>query len=127
MLLSGATNDVVLDSFAGSGTTGQAVLELNSADGYVRNFILVQMAYETREQEDERSNICRTVTAERVRRVARGYKYSTPRRKKIEVEGLGGAFAYARLGAQLFNEYRDMGKNLPVYEELAKYIFYTET
>lgn len=36
-------DDIVLDSFAGSGTTGQAVLELNKVDGIGRNFILVEM------------------------------------------------------------------------------------
>jgi hypothetical protein len=126
ILLSGATNDVVLDSFAGSGTTGQAVLELNSADGSNRNFILVQMAFETKEQEEKQSNICHSITAERVRRVANGYNYATQRGKKVTVKGLGGSFSYANLGAQLFGEYRDLGKNLPAYEELAKYIFYTE-
>ena len=41
--------------------------------------------------------------------------------------GLGDTFSYVRLGRQLFGEYRDLGKKLPAYDELAKYIFYTET
>jgi adenine-specific DNA-methyltransferase len=49
------------------------------------------------------------------------------RESKERVEGLGGSFSYARLGPLLFGEYRDLGPNLPPYEELAKYIFYTET
>jgi adenine specific DNA methylase Mod len=58
--------DLVLDSFAGSGTTGHAVLDLNKEDGVERRFILVEM--------DE--TISSTVTAERLRRVictARGH------------------------------------------------------
>ena len=43
------------------------------------------------------------------------------------MEGLGGSFIYAHVGKPLFGEYRDWGKQLPAYEELAKYIFYTET
>ena len=60
-----ATNpgDLILDSFAGSGTTGHAVLKQNAEDGGQRHFILVEM--------DE--NIAQNVTAERVRRVAGGY------------------------------------------------------
>ncbi|EQD26258.1 DNA methylase N-4/N-6 domain protein, partial [mine drainage metagenome] len=56
-------DSLVLDSFAGSGTTGHAVLKQNAEDGGQRRFILVEM--------DE--NIARTVTAERVKRVATGY------------------------------------------------------
>jgi adenine-specific DNA-methyltransferase len=41
--------------------------------------------------------------------------------------GLGGTFTYSKMGAVLFGEYRDLGQTLPGYEELAKYIFYTET
>lgn len=50
--------------------------------------------------------------------------------KKIyqgKTEGLGGSFTYAQLGPPLFNEYRDLGQRLPSYEEIAKYVFYTET
>ena len=44
-----------------------------------------------------------------------------------KAKGLGGSFSYAQVGAPLFGEYRDMKEKLPAYEELAKYIFYTET
>jgi adenine-specific DNA-methyltransferase len=43
------------------------------------------------------------------------------------VAGLGGSFTFAVVGAPLFGEYRDFGKKMPAYEELAKYGFYTET
>lgn len=55
--------DLVLDSFAGSGTTGQAVLNTNKADGGDRNFILVELG-----------DYADSVTAERVRRAINGFK-----------------------------------------------------
>ncbi len=123
--------DLVLDSFAGSGTTAHAVLELNKEDGGNRKFILVQMPYDTKENEKEKFNICQNITAERVRRVIQGYRYTKRGAKgkstEEKVKGLGGSFTYARVGAPLFGEYRDLGETLPAYEELAKYIFYTET
>jgi DNA modification methylase len=120
-------NDLILDSFAGGGTTGHAVLALNQEDGGNRKFILVQMPYDTKDNEKDKFNICQKITAERVRRVMHGYTYATQKGKKEKVEGFGGSFTYARVGNPLFGEYRDFGKKLPAYEELAKYIFYTET
>lgn len=129
--LSTEIDDVILDSFAGSGTTAHAVLELNKEDSGSRKFILVQMPFDTKENEKDKFNICQKITAERVRRVIQGYaiaKRSTNgSEKKEKVEGLGGSFTYARVGSALFGEYRDWGKQLPGYEDLAKYIFYTET
>ena len=115
-----ATDDdsIILDSFAGSGTTGQAVLELNKEDGGSRNFILVQQKYDSKDDEKKKLNICHTITAERVRRVIAGQG----------VPATGGTFTYARVSdAPLFGEYRDLGETPPPFEDLAKYIFYTET
>ncbi|MEX0803261.1 MAG: site-specific DNA-methyltransferase [Candidatus Binatia bacterium] len=120
-------NDFVLDSFAGSGTTAHAVLRLNKEDGGNRKCILVQIPHETKEQTEEKFNICESITLERVRRIIRGYTYTNSKSKKEKVAGLGGSFTYASVGKPLFGEYRDWGKELPTYEELAKYIFYTET
>lgn len=120
-------DDIILDSFAGSGPTGQAVLQLNSEDGGHRKFLLIQLPYETKEQEKNEFKICEKITAERIRRVIQGYTHKSPNGKTGQVEGLGGLFTYARIGHPLFAEYRDWGKRLPAYEELAKYIFYTET
>jgi len=120
-------DDIVLDSTAGSGTTAHAALSLNRADGGNRRFILVQVPYETKEQENNNFNICQKITAERVRRVIDGYVCKTQEGKKQKVEGIGGSFTYARVGKPLFGEYRDWGKEMPAYGELAKYIFYTET
>ncbi|MBS1787399.1 MAG: site-specific DNA-methyltransferase [Acidobacteria bacterium] len=120
-------DDIILDSFAGSATTGHAVLSLNQEDGGDRKFVLVQMPFDTKENEKDGFNICQKITAERVRRVIKGYSYKTNGGKQQKVEGLGGSFSYVRLGEPLFNEYRDLGDRLPTYEEVAKYVFYTET
>lgn len=82
--------DLVLDFFAGSGTTAQAVLRLNAEDDGNRRFILVSNTEATAEAPDK--NLCRDICAERVRRVMGGYR----NRKGEEVPGLGGHFAYLR-------------------------------
>ena len=83
-------NDLVLDFFAGSGTTAHAVMKLNAEDGGKRRFILVSSTEATNEEPDK--NLCRDVCAERVRRVSQGYT----NKKGEAVEGLGGSFAYLR-------------------------------
>lgn len=84
---------IVLDFFAGSGTTGQAVLELNQEDDGDRRFILVSSTEATEENPDK--NICRDVTSRRLRNVIQGYEYPTKKGRK-KVEGTGGEFAYLR-------------------------------
>ena len=104
---------IILDSFAGSGTTAHAVLDLNKEDGGHRRFILV-------EQED----YANTITAERVRRVIKG----VPKAKSENLkQGLGGTFTYFDLGPTIEMESILRGNNLPDYEEFARYIFYTAT
>ena len=76
---------VILDFFAGSGTTAHAVLKLNAEDGGKRRFILVSNAETTVDAPEK--NLCRDVCAQRVQRVIEGYG-DTP--------GLGGDFAYLR-------------------------------
>src|SRR3989338_2989571 len=85
-------NCIVLDSFAGSGTTGHAVLELNKEDKGDRKFILIQMPFDNEENEKEKINICRNVTRERIERVINGYTYASPKGKHEKVVGLGGSF-----------------------------------
>lgn len=115
---------VVFDSFAGSGTTAHAVLALNKEDGGNRRFILCQMPYETKEQEQNKENICESITAERVRRVIKG----VPKAKDEALrEGLGGLFSYFRLGKELRKQAILDGKDLPSYEALAGYVFFTAT
>jgi site-specific DNA-methyltransferase (adenine-specific)/adenine-specific DNA-methyltransferase len=104
--------DLILDSFAGSGTTGQAVLQLNKQDGGNRRFMLVEME----------PHIAKDVTAERVRRVAQGYTNT----KGEEEKGLGGGFRYCELGDPIFDA---GGKIRPsvTFGELARHVFFTET
>lgn len=87
-----ATNkdDLVLDFFAGSGTTAHSILKLNKVDGGKRRFILVSNSEAT--EEEPNKNLCRDVCAERVRRAMKGYRSN----KDEEVPGLGGGFAYLK-------------------------------
>ncbi len=117
-------DSIILDSFAGSGTTAQAVLALNQEDGGSRRFVLCQMPYETREQEAAGENICERVTAERVRRVIRGVPGAKDEALRA---GLGGTFSYFRLGKELRKQGLLDGKDLPTYEALAGYVFFTAT
>ena len=82
--------DLILDFFAGSGTTAHAVMKLNAEDGGDRRYILVSSTEATADAPDK--NLCRDVCAERVRRVASGYV----NRKGERVPELGGGFAYLR-------------------------------
>ncbi|MEQ9427041.1 MAG: site-specific DNA-methyltransferase [Cyclobacteriaceae bacterium] len=113
LLLSTDKNSIVLDSFSGSGTTAQAVLELNKEDDGNRKFILV-------EQEDYADNI----TAERVRRVIKGVKNS---KKDNLKKGLGGSFSYFELGDPIEMESLLSGNKIPSFKEFARYLFYTAT
>ena len=83
-------NDLVLDFFAGSGSTAHAVHKLNAADGGRRRVILVSSTEATADEPEK--NLCRDVCATRVRRVIEGY---TPPGGEA-VPGLGGDFAYLR-------------------------------
>lgn len=106
-------HDIILDSFAGSGTTAHAVLALNKEDGGNRRFILVEC-----------EDYADSVTAERVRRVIKG----VPGAKNEALrEGLGGTFSFFELGGSIEIEKLLAGKDLPSYMELARYVFYTAT
>lgn len=111
--LAAGPEDTVLDSFAGSGTTAQAVLALNKEDGGNRKFILV----ECEEYAD-------STTAERVRRVIRGVPDA---RDESLQEGLGGSFLYSTLGDPLGIEGLLSGAALPTYSALATYLLHTAT
>lgn len=86
-------DDLVLDFFAGSGTTAHAVLKLNAEDEGNRRFILVSNSEATAEAPDK--NLCRDVCARRVQRVIEGYSVPTRKGPK-EVDGIEGDFAYLR-------------------------------
>ena len=102
-------NSIILDSFAGSGTTAHAVLNMNKADGGHRRFILVEMG-----------DYADSITAERVRRVISGYGEG-----KSAVEGTGGSFSYYELGAPLFVD-GFLNPDGPM-EDIRSYVYYSET
>ncbi len=104
--------DLVLDSFGGSGTTGDAVLKLNKADGQRRRFVMIEM----------KAKIARELTAERVRRVAQGYINA----KGEKVKGLGGSFRFCELGEKLFDESGKI-RDVVRFADLARHVYFTET
>ncbi len=111
--ISSDKDSIILDSFAGSGTTAHAVLKQNAADGGVRKFILVEIE----------KNIAQTITAKRVSRVACGYTSA----KGEEVAGLGGGFQYCRLSEEpLFNEFGDIRDDV-TFAQLADFVWFSET
>jgi len=116
-------NSIVLDSFAGSGTTAQSTIELNKDDKGSRKFILVQCD-EYNKETGKVEDICDNVTAERVRRIIKGVKGTKAEKLK---KGLGGSFSYFELGDPIEMEAILEAKKLPSYMELARYIFYTAT
>ncbi len=101
-------DSLVLDSFAGSGTTAHAVLALNKEDGGNRKFILVEC-----------EDYADSITAERVRRVIDGVPGA---KDKSLREGLGGSFTYCELGDPIELEGMLSGDSLPAYSELAAYL-----
>jgi adenine-specific DNA-methyltransferase len=111
--LIGDKDSIVMDSFAGSGTTAHAVLALNKEDGGNRRFVLIEC-------EDYADRI----TAERVRRVAKGVPGAKDEALKA---GLGGTFSYFKLGRPMQMSAILEGKALPDFESLARYVFFTAT
>jgi len=107
--LASSQDSIILDSFAGSGTTAHAVLNMNKADGGHRKFILVEMM-----------DYADSITAERVKRVIRGYGEG-----KKAVEGTGGSFSFYDLGEPLL-----IGECLNESvgtEKIREYIWFMET
>lgn len=104
---------IILDSFAGSGTTAHAVLQLNKEDGGNRKFILVEC-----------EDYVDKITGERIRRVIKGIP--STKDKNLQ-EGLGGSFSYYELGEELEMDKILEGAELPSFEELARYAFFTST
>ena len=102
-------DDIILDSFAGSGTTAHAVLNMNKADGGHRKFILVEMM-----------DYADSITAERVKRVIRGYGEG-----KNAVEGTGGNFSFYDLGEPLLHG-DVLNENVGV-EKIREYVYFTDT
>jgi adenine-specific DNA-methyltransferase len=105
--------DIILDSFAGSGATAQAILALNKKKKANRRFVLVEC-----------EDYADTVTAERIRRCIKGVKQSSDPDLK---RGLPGTFSYFKLGEALEADGLLSGKSLPKYDDLARYVFYVST
>ena len=100
---------IILDSFAGSGTTAHAVLNINKADGGHRKFILVEMG-----------DYADSITAERVKRVIDGYGQG-----KNAVAGTDGNFSYYELGEPLMHG-DVLNENVGV-EKIREYVYFTDT
>ena len=105
----GDKDAIILDSFAGSGTTAHAVLNMNKQDGGNRKFILVEMG-----------DYAESITAERVRRVINGYGEGNK-----AVEGTGGGFSFYELGEALL--INGMLNPNAAEEKIRAYVYYTET
>ena len=99
-------NSIILDSFAGSGTTAHAVLNLNKQDGGNRKFICIEM-----------EDYAESITAERVKRVIKGY---------AKMEGTGGSFDFYELGQPMFLENGNLNEAIGV-QKIRQYVYYTET
>ncbi len=103
-----APDSIILDSFAGSGTTAHAVLNMNK-DGGHRKFILIEMM-----------DYADSITAERVKRVINGYGEG-----KKAVPGTGGGFTFYELGEMLLDgEYLNENVSL---DKIRSYVYFTET
>lgn len=89
-------NAIILDAFAGSGTTAHAVINLKAADGGNRKFILI-----------EEKEYCRTITAERVKRV-------------------GGSFDFYKLVSELTDSEGKINFSV-TFEELANFVWFSAT
>lgn len=115
LLKIGAENEssLILDSFAGSGTTAHAILKQNSEDGGDRRFILVEM----------NEGISKEVTEARVRLVSEGYIDS----KGGKIKGLGGGYQFCTLSAEpLFTPQGQIREDV-TFLQLAEFVWFAET
>ena len=110
LTIAASPDSIVLDSFAGSGTTAHAVLNMNKADGGNRKFILVEMM-----------DYADSITAERVKRVIDGYGEG-----KKAVEGTGGNFSYYELGPVLLLPDGNLNEEVGP-QKIREYVYYMET
>ena len=105
--------DYILDSFAGTGTTGHAVLGLEAKLRRDRKFILIEMDTE----------IAANVTSARLSKAVLGYK---PASGKSAVEGLGSGFRFCTLGEPLFDADGNVSPAV-TFPDLAAHVFFCET
>lgn len=109
LMLATDANSIVLDSFAGSGTTGHAVLQLNAKDGGRRRFLAIEM-----------EDYAETITAERLRRASSGYGEGSK-----SIAGLGGGFDYYTLGEPMFLPDDNLNEAVGT-EAIRSYVAYSE-
>ena len=107
--------DVVMDSFAGTGTTAHAVLGLNAEDGGSRRFLAVEME----------EAICSDITRERLARAINGYTVTNGEKSK-DVPGLGGGLRYCKLSHPIFDAGGQIHEGVR-FADLAAHVFFTET
>jgi adenine-specific DNA-methyltransferase len=108
--LAANSDSIILDFFAGSGSTAHAVLNMNKADGGNRKFILVEMM-----------DYADSITAERVKRVIDGYGEG-----KKAVEGTGGQFSYYELDPVLLLPVGYLNEEMGP-QKIREYVYYMET
>ena len=104
------SDSVILDSFAGSGTTAHALLKFNKEHGGNRRFIVIEMM-----------DYADSITAERVKRVIDGYGSG-----KNMIEGTGGDFSFYDLGEALLLPNGNLNENVSV-DKIREYVYYMET
>ena len=108
--------DLILDSFAGSGSTAHAVLQLNKESASQRRFILIEM--------DE--TIFAQVALRRLRSAIGGYSYKDSKGRTVDVAGLGGGAQCCHLGESLFDEHGQIRQDVR-FADLAAHVFFVET
>jgi len=106
--ISNSKDEIILDSFAGSGTTAQAVMDLNKSVTSNGRYILVQMTEST--DDEPRKNVCESITRKRIVNV-------------IKKEDYNSGFVYQKVSTPIDAESMLSG-NLPTFKELAKYVYY---
>jgi len=110
-------NSIVLDSFAWSGTTAQAVMELNEKDWGNRKFILVQLPETLTEKAQAKLagyDFVHEITRDRIKKV-------------IERDNLTIGFTYYQLGPSIEARKILEGESLPSWESFAKYVHFLAT
>ncbi|MFI8553771.1 site-specific DNA-methyltransferase [Psychrobacter sp. NPDC077938] len=111
--ISTSKDSIIMDSFAGSGSTAHAVLKLNSEDNGNRKFIIIEMD----------KNIAKNVTAERVKKAVNGYTSL----KGKKTEGLGGGFQYFNLSSEPLFKADGPIRSDVTFEQLAEFVWFMET
>jgi len=111
-----APGDIVLDSFAGSGTTAHAVLRLNQHLKIPMRFILVEL----------NDDVAQTKTRERVKKVIEGFE-PLAGKNRTPVSGLGGGFQFCRLSSEPLFDAEGQVRRDVTFAQLAEFVWFAET